>query len=974
MRNPILFYRKWILVIPIFLFFLQNTAPAASELEQIREAIKTKGARWTAEENRFTKLTREEKRRLCGAIIDPATLAKADLLSIPWVENLPEVFDWRDNNGNWLTPIKDQGDCGSCWDFSAVAQVEAWWKIDNAQPDSNIDLSEQFVLSCSDGSCDGWYFHMALEFIRSTGIPTESCFAYQADDQIPCSNACANWEDERVTIPGWGCITMDEAVIENLKSAVYQHPLTAYMLVYEDLVAYSEGVYQHVYGNELGGHGVLIVGWNDEEECWICKNSWSDLWGEEGYFRIKWGDSDIGIFSVLIWDELTGGPALVVTPTKIDLELTLGDSLSQNITISNQGTEVLEFSSTHLESVVKPQFHSSSFNAWDGVSWWCGDPEIGGYNDSWLQYLELPVLDLSNTDNPSLSWMGFWATEDHPPTLDIDGYDGCNVWISIDNGNTFNLAFPQSPAYNCQKLFSFEYPFYFKMVPGIAGWGKSSDGWIPVEFDLSSYKSDSVVVRFAFASDGGYCTIGNPSWSGFFVDDIIVSDGGEVIFENHGEDTPAIAKIGYCNMKGTDWLDVAGGAGAIQPGDSISIEITVRTRELEPDNYHSIVYFSSNDTTVSLEQFSLDLEVMAPDHDVAVKQLWLPGENIPLLFPVIPGALIKNYGLNDETDFDLVCTATIEGEPYHDTTHISSIMAGESEVVKFKQIHAVSDTGSLDFLISMININFPDYNSYNNSLHAQADISNLVDGFETETGFWAFEGGWGITNNLSAYSGTHVANVNGDEITYLNNMNTTMTFTPGFNLQLTDEATLKFYTRYDTELDKDICYVELSGDSINWIKADSISGSSNWRWKEYSIDLKNTGFVKAWVRFYFISDNQNTGSGVRIDNVGIYKESVSNIIAINPNAIPKEYRLAQNYPNPFNPATKISYSLAKSGLVRLKIYNILGQEIQTLVNKFQKVGEYTISFDAENLASGIYFYKLQVGDNCIATKKMILMR
>jgi photosystem II stability/assembly factor-like uncharacterized protein len=88
----------------------------------------------------------------------------------------------------------------------------------------------------------------------------------------------------------------------------------------------------------------------------------------------------------------------------------------------------------------------------------------------------------------------------------------------------------------------------------------------------------------------------------------------------------------------------------------------------------------------------------------------------------------------------------------------------------------------------------------------------------------------------------------------------------------------------------------------------------------------------------------------------------------------ENFILSQNYPNPFNPVTKINYSLVQSGFVILKIYNMLGKEVQTLVNKFQKAGEYHVTFDARNIASGIYFYKLQMGENCIATKKMILIR
>jgi glucuronoarabinoxylan endo-1,4-beta-xylanase len=90
--------------------------------------------------------------------------------------------------------------------------------------------------------------------------------------------------------------------------------------------------------------------------------------------------------------------------------------------------------------------------------------------------------------------------------------------------------------------------------------------------------------------------------------------------------------------------------------------------------------------------------------------------------------------------------------------------------------------------------------------------------------------------------------------------------------------------------------------------------------------------------------------------------------------VPQTITLSQNYPNPFNPLTKISYSIPKSDFVILKIYNMLGQEIQTLIHKFHTAGEYTVTFKGENLSGGLYFYKLQVGDNYIQTKKMLLIR
>ncbi|MFQ5584456.1 MAG: kelch repeat-containing protein [Calditrichia bacterium] len=85
------------------------------------------------------------------------------------------------------------------------------------------------------------------------------------------------------------------------------------------------------------------------------------------------------------------------------------------------------------------------------------------------------------------------------------------------------------------------------------------------------------------------------------------------------------------------------------------------------------------------------------------------------------------------------------------------------------------------------------------------------------------------------------------------------------------------------------------------------------------------------------------------------------------------FRLHQNYPNPFNPTTTISYSIPKSGYVKLKIYDMLGKEVKTLVNQFQSMGSYSFSFDAGNLSSGIYIYKLKA-DDYMATKKMILLR
>ena len=113
-------------------------------------------------------------------------------------------------------------------------------------------------------------------------------------------------------------------------------------------------------------------------------------------------------------------------------------------------------------------------------------------------------------------------------------------------------------------------------------------------------------------------------------------------------------------------------------------------------------------------------------------------------------------------------------------------------------------------------------------------------------------------------------------------------------------------------------------------------------------------------------------NGNPIGDLTWYPEIVVGVREI-PNSVPTKFSLSQNYPNPFNPTTKINYSIINSGFVTLKVFNVLGQEVASLVNQEQKPGQYVVDFDASNLASGIYMYKIQSG-NFTLTKKMLLLK
>ena len=89
--------------------------------------------------------------------------------------------------------------------------------------------------------------------------------------------------------------------------------------------------------------------------------------------------------------------------------------------------------------------------------------------------------------------------------------------------------------------------------------------------------------------------------------------------------------------------------------------------------------------------------------------------------------------------------------------------------------------------------------------------------------------------------------------------------------------------------------------------------------------------------------------------------------------IPDKFFLSQNYPNPFNPTTKIEYTIPTNELVILKVYDILGKEVATVVNEVKNAGSYTIEFNGSSLPSGTYFYRLEAGDY-MDVKKMILLK
>jgi hypothetical protein len=170
------------------------------------------------------------------------------------------------------------------------------------------------------------------------------------------------------------------------------------------------------------------------------------------------------------------------------------------------------------------------------------------------------------------------------------------------------------------------------------------------------------------------------------------------------------------------------------------------------------------------------------------------------------------------------------------------------------------------------------------------------------------------------------------------------------------------------------------------------TGGTNWSWAGFSgmqkadslgrteisiplNTLSNNSFIN--VKF-FIQINQAVSPYTLIatapENYHTSYYTISKLLTkVDEVQLPSGFQLNQNYPNPFNPTTQISYSIPKSGIVNLRVYNILGKEVAELINEYQNSGTYQITFNAQDLPSGVYFYQLKTGDY-ISSKKMLLIK
>jgi C1A family cysteine protease len=207
---------------------------------------------------------------------------------------LPASFDLRDVAGrNFVTPVRDQGDCGSCGAFGTVAALETTAAYTRGAPGLNLDLAEAHLFhgharergyTAESGS---WVDDL-FDDVAARGVTFEDYFPYR-DNGSGAPNP--DWPNRMAKAAGVTDLTGDPAAI---KQHLYSYgAVAACLTVQPDFFHYTGGVYRRTTEEILGGHCVALIGWDDRQGCWIAKNSWGTAWGEEGFFRIAYGDSFI---------------------------------------------------------------------------------------------------------------------------------------------------------------------------------------------------------------------------------------------------------------------------------------------------------------------------------------------------------------------------------------------------------------------------------------------------------------------------------------------------------------------------------------------------------------------------------------------------------------------------------------------------------------------------------------------------------
>lgn len=542
------------------------------------------------------------------------------------------------------------------------------------------------------------------------------------------------------------------------------------------------------------------------------------------------------------------------------------------------------------------------------------------YSENWEIAIWKDEWEIENPDS-NITWEGFYKLEGY-------GDSRKSAWIDYfrysEVGQRDRLI---SPLLNLKNMGTAQLDFMYAYA------------------EYNATRSDSLIIKIS--TDNG------SNWERI----LALGENGYGSFATHSP-----MKEEFVPKTRDDWAGSGFGA------NPVSLDLTPWTK-----NANVRIMFESyngHGNSLYLDDLALTGEEMPTDNYdaqiveiISPKSLYTEGAT-----EITPQIVIKNRGLEELNSLKLECY--LNNNNVYSGTWTGNLETFKKDTLSLPPMTLeINPRYTYEVVLSKPNGN-SDANSEDNSLVKEFGVVELetiyLDNFENDLNNWEIEEPWAITTENSYEGNSSVTDSpNGDYGISESNSITS----PEINLVNYENATLSFFTRYEIEEDFDYVYLEISSDNgSTWKNLKSFTGEVT-AWKENLISLAEFQNQKIKIRFRLESDNYISGDGIYIDN---FKITGSYFTGIEENT-PREIKLYQNYPNPFNPETKINFYLANAQKINLSVFNYRGQKVAELANGAFKKGLHSVKFNALNLSSGVYFYKLKTSNDLI-TKKMILIK
>ncbi len=598
-----------LLILITSLAFAEDYDPTA-EIEAIKAKITAEGLGWEAGHNEIMNIPPEERRNLLGLEIPEHVRQRFERLNAmprPALLTTQDYFDWR--NFNCVSPVDDQRNCGSCWDFAATHAFEAAYIIATGEVE---DFSEQQTLVCNTGGsgCDGGWMEDTYDVFMSYGAVEEECMPYYANDNYPCTQEDCTpvaFLDDYIDI-AWN--------VNAMKNALMVGPLSTTFTVYDDFYAYRGGCYDHPNTQPLN-HAVVIVGWDDNmcdgEGAWIVKNSWNTTFGVDGYFYIKYTAAGFGQFTQLPIYGDSELPECSLAPDSIGVQVASGESDIVNLELTNTGDGPLRYKIELAQPEGQDEFgyYWRDSNDSDGPEYEWVDISSSG------ELLEFPYYA---QDDGNSGWIDLGFNFNYYENQ-YDRIKVCtNGWITFMDGyftNSDNLGLPDQTLPN-NLIAAFWDDLTLEYAGDIYFYTNNTDTAIVTWDDIANnqgsgrYTFQIILtapdnIKFQYSSMGP----GNTDGASIGIENRTATIGLEIARNEEYVENGMAVQFYLGDSNSLDWLDIGSMQGIIDGNSNLNIPVTLDAVGLADGVYDAVLRILTNDYNMLVNELPVTFEVGA---------------------------------------------------------------------------------------------------------------------------------------------------------------------------------------------------------------------------------------------------------------------------------------------------------------------------------------------------------------------------